>query len=289
MIEVTDDLRASILLEALPYIQRFRSAIIVVKYGGNVFAENGESLESLAKDVALMSSVGMKPVLVHGGGPQIDEVAKVMGVTSTFVDGLRVTDEKVLEAVKLGLLGVVNPTLVKALNGAGARAIGVSGIDDSFALGAIRDDRLGFVGDIISVKTEVLESILEAGMVPVVASLAVDKDGQILNVNADSYAAAVAVSLGATRLIYLSNVAGILRDINDPASLMSVVSDQEVESLIAEGVVTKGMIPKLLSAKDAVAGGVEGVHLLDGRIPHSLLLELFTDRGVGTMIVKRSL
>ncbi len=289
MIEVTDDLRASILLEALPYIQRFRSAIIVVKYGGNVFAENGESLESLAKDVALMSSVGMKPVLVHGGGPQIDEVAKVMGVTSTFVDGLRVTDEKVLEAVKLGLLGVVNPTLVKALNGAGARAIGVSGIDDSFALGAIRDDRLGFVGDIISVKTEVLESILEAGMVPVVASLAVDKDGQILNVNADTYAAAVAVSLGATRLIYLSNVAGILRDINDPASLMSVVSDQEVESLIAEGVVTKGMIPKLLSAKDAVAGGVEGVHLLDGRIPHSLLLELFTDRGVGTMIVKRSL
>jgi acetylglutamate kinase len=289
VIEVTDDLRASILLEALPYIQRFRSAIIVVKYGGNVFAENGESLESLAKDVALMSSVGMKPVLVHGGGPQIDEVAKVMGVTSTFVDGLRVTDEKVLEAVKLGLLGVVNPTLVKALNGAGARAIGVSGIDDSFALGAIRDDRLGFVGDIISVKTEVLESILEAGMVPVVASLAVDKDGQILNVNADSYAAAVAVSLGATRLIYLSNVAGILRDINDPASLMSVVSDQEVESLIAEGVVTKGMIPKLLSAKDAVAGGVEGVHLLDGRIPHSLLLELFTDRGVGTMIVKRSL
>jgi acetylglutamate kinase len=289
VIEVTDDLRASILLEALPYIQRFRSAIIVVKYGGNVFAENGESLESLAKDVALMSSVGMKPVLVHGGGPQIDEVAKVMGVTSTFVDGLRVTDEKVLEAVKLGLLGVVNPTLVKALNGAGARAIGVSGIDDSFALGAIRDDRLGFVGDIISVKTEVLESILEAGMVPVVASLAVDKDGQILNVNADTYAAAVAVSLGATRLIYLSNVAGILRDINDPASLMSVVSDQEVESLIAEGVVTKGMIPKLLSAKDAVAGGVEGVHLLDGRIPHSLLLELFTDRGVGTMIVKRSL
>jgi acetylglutamate kinase len=280
--------RALTLIEALPYIRRFKDAIIVVKYGGNVLADADGSLRELAEDLALMHLVGMRPVLVHGGGPQIDAACRSMGIEPQFIDGLRVTDEATLQAVRSALLGAVNPAIVAALVAQGAPAIGVSGADAGFVRARVRDPRLGKVGEVTEVDASLLEGLLVTGLVPVVASLAVDPDGGHLNVNADSFAAAVAVALGASKLVYLSNVPGLLERPADPESLVQQVDVAGVERMLADGRITGGMVPKVQAALEAAAKGVERVHLIDGTTPHSLLLEILTDEGVGTMIVEEA-
>ena len=274
---------ASVLIEALPYIQRFNGKIVVIKYGGSVLSSDGDSLETFAADVALIHSVGMKPVVVHGGGPQIDRIATALGVESRFVDGLRVTGASMLEAVQMGLLGLVNPEIVRAINRHGDFASGVSGVDGSSVLVRPKDERLGFVGEVVSVDPSLLSGMVDDGVIPVVASIAVDSAGQLYNVNADTLASSVAAALGAEKLIYLSNVPGVLRDPQNPATLINQIRVGEIAALIESGIIGGGMIPKVTAARDAVEGGVARVHMIDGRVPHSLLLELLTDRGVGTM------
>ena len=277
--------RARTLLEALPYIRRFHGAVIVIKYGGNVLGDADSSLVELAEDVALLRSVGMRPVIVHGGGPQIDELAKRLDLSPSFVDGLRVTDEEMLEVVRMALLGTVNPAIVTALGQQGAPAVGLSGADGSLAIASRVSDELGYVGEINSVNPKVMGDLLAASVIPVVASLGVEETGQLLNVNADSFAAALAVALGATKLIFLTNIVGLLEHLDDPGSLIAEVHVSQGEQLIASGQIRGGMIPKVNAALRAARGGVERVHLIDGTVSHSLLLELLTDEGVGTMIV----
>jgi len=277
--------RARTLLEALPYIRRFHGAVIVIKYGGNVLGDADCSLVELAEDVALLRSVGMRPVIVHGGGPQIDELAKRLDLSPRFVDGLRVTDEEMLEVVRMALLGTVNPAIVTALGQQGAPAVGLSGADGSLAIASRVSDELGYVGEINSVNPKVTGDLLAASVIPVVASLGVEETGQLLNVNADSFAAALAVALGATKLIFLTNIVGLLEHLDDPGSLIAEVHVSQAEQLIASGQIRGGMIPKVKAALQAARGGVERVHLINGTVSHSLLLELLTDEGVGTMIV----
>jgi acetylglutamate kinase len=277
--------RARTLLEALPYIRRFHGAVIVIKYGGNVLGDADSSLVELAEDVALLRSVGMRPVIVHGGGPQIDELAKRLDLSPSFVDGLRVTDEEMLEVVRMALLGTVNPAIVTALGQQGAPAVGLSGADGSLAIASRVSDELGYVGEINSVNPKVMGDLLAASVIPVVASLGVEEAGQLLNVNADFFAAALAVALGATKLIFLTNIVGLLEHLDDPGSLIAEVHVSQGEQLIASGQIRGGMIPKVKAALRAARGGVERVHLIDGTVSHSLLLELLTDEGVGTMIV----
>ncbi|WP_298209029.1 acetylglutamate kinase [Ferrimicrobium sp.] len=284
MITSDPHLRARTLVEALPYIRRFHGQIIVIKYGGNVLGDEAASLTELAEDVALMRSVGMRPVVVHGGGPQIDELANRLGLRPSFVHGLRVTDAAMLEVVRMTLLGTVNPAIVTALGHQGAAAVGLSGADSSLAIATRISDELGFVGEIRRVQSQVVTELVEAGVVPVVASLGVEAGGGLLNVNADSFAAALAVALGAAKLIFLTNVAGLLEEVDDPGSLIARAGVDEVQRLIEGGQIQGGMIPKVAAALGAATGGVERVHLIDGTVPHSLLLELLTDEGVGTMI-----
>lgn len=284
MITSDPHLRARTLVEALPYIRRFHDQVIVIKYGGNVLGDEAASLTELAEDVALMRSVGMRPVIVHGGGPQIDELANRLGLTASFVHGLRVTDAAMLEVVRMALLGTVNPAIVTALGHQGAAAVGLSGADSSLAIATRISDELGFVGEIRRVQALVVTELVEAGVVPVVASLGVEVGGGLLNVNADSFAAALAVALGAAKLIFLTNVVGLLEEVDDPGSLIARAGVDEVQRLIEGGQIQGGMIPKVAAALGAATGGVERVHLIDGTVPHSLLLELLTDEGVGTMI-----
>ncbi|WP_298338493.1 acetylglutamate kinase [Ferrimicrobium sp.] len=284
MITSDPHLRARTLVEALPYIRRFHDQVIVIKYGGNVLGDEAASLTELAEDVALMRSVGMRPVIVHGGGPQIDELADRLGLTPSFVHGLRVTDAAMLEVVRMALLGTVNPAIVTALGHQGAAAVGLSGADSSLAIATRISEELGFVGEIRRVESQVVTELVEAGVVPVVASLGVEVGGGLLNVNADSFAAALAVALGAAKLIFLTNVVGLLEEVDDPGSLIARAGVDEVQRLIEGGQIQGGMIPKVAAALGAATGGVERVHLIDGTVPHSLLLELLTDEGVGTMI-----
>ncbi len=276
---------ASVLIEALPYIQRFNGKIVVIKYGGSVFSGDSGTLETFAADVALIHSVGMKPVVVHGGGPQIDRIAAALGIESNFVDGLRVTGAAMLEAVQMGLLGLVNPEIVRAINRHGDLATGVSGVDGSSVLVKPKDERLGFVGEVVSVDPRLLGGMVGDGVIPVVASIAVDAAGQLYNVNADTLASAVAAALRAEKLIYLSNVPGVLRDPADSSTLINQIKVDDIDSLIKGDIIGGGMIPKVIAAREAVAAGVARVHMIDGRVPHSLLLELLTDRGVGTMFL----
>ncbi len=286
---MTDDAaaKAAILVEALPYIARWHDRVVVVKYGGNALAgaaADGDALASFATDIVLMRSVGMRPVVVHGGGPQIGALLSRLGMKSEFVGGLRVTDEETLDAVRMVLLGQVNPDLVAAVNVHGPLAVGLSGADSRLLTTRTTDPALGFVGEVTAVNTTVLEHLLEQRLIPVVASIGGDEAGQAHNVNADVAAGAIARAIGASKLIYLTDIEGLRRDVDDPASLISSVTVDELDALIAEGVVTSGMIPKVTSCIEAVRGGVGQAHILDGRVAHALLLEIFTDSGVGTMV-----
>jgi acetylglutamate kinase len=279
---------ANLLIEALPYIQKFAGKVVVIKYGGNALAGASESdaLGSFAKDVALLHAVGIKPVVVHGGGPQISALMERLGKTPSFHNGLRVTDAETMEIVSMVLLGTVNPQLVSAINQHGAPAVGVSGQDANMFMVTSRDSALGFVGDITKVDATIVKQMLEDSQIPVVATLGTDNTGQAYNINADTAAGALAEALGAQKLVYLTDIAGVRADKDDQGSLLRQATTSQLRSLLGSGAIDGGMIPKIESCVAAIERGVFQAHILDGRIAHVLLLELFTDAGVGTMVSK---
>jgi acetylglutamate kinase len=278
--------RAAVLVEALPYIQRFAGQVVVVKYGGNALAgaSDDDALALFAEDLVLMRAVGMRPVVVHGGGPQISDLMTRLGKTTEFRNGLRVTDAETVDIARMVLIGQVNPQLVAALNVHGPVAVGVSGEDAGLIRAVARDPELGFVGDVAAINPVILQSLIDDQFIPVVATIGTDAAGQAYNINADTVAGAIAESLGAEKLVYLTDIEGLRRVVDDPASLIRQTTPDELDALVAEGVIAGGMIPKVASCVAAVRAGVRRAHILDGRIPHVLLLELFTDEGIGTMV-----
>jgi acetylglutamate kinase len=287
--------KAGILVEALPYIRRFWSQVVVVKYGGNALAagrpgSNGvteaEALASFATDVVLMRSVGMRPLVVHGGGPQIGDLMSRLGKVPEFVDGLRVTDAETLDIARMVLVGKVNRDIVSAINIHGPLAVGVSGEDAGLISAQARDPQLGFVGDVVAVNPDLLVRLMAEDLIPVVATIGSDRSGQAYNINADTVAGAVAEAVGASKLVYLTDVDGIRLERTDPATRLSSASTSELERLVETGVVDGGMVPKVRSCVRAVRSGVTHAHILDGRQEHALLLEIFTREGVGTMVTR---
>ncbi len=278
--------RAAVLVEALPYIQRFAGQVVVVKYGGNALAgaTDDDALALFAQDLVLMRAVGMRPVVVHGGGPQISDLMTRLGKTTEFRNGLRVTDAETVDIARMVLIGQVNPQLVSALNVHGPVAVGVSGEDAGLIRAVARDPELGFVGDVAAINPVILQSLIDDQFIPVVATIGTDATGQAYNINADTVAGAIAESLGAEKLVYLTDIEGLRRVVDDPASLIRQTTPDELDALVAEGIIAGGMIPKVASCVAAVRAGVRRAHILDGRIPHVLLLELFTDEGIGTMV-----
>jgi acetylglutamate kinase len=279
--------RAEVLVRALPYIHRFRGATVVVKYGGNAMTDPSLARQ-FADDVVLMRAVGIRPVVVHGGGPQISALMERLGMVPEFRDGLRVTDADSLDVARMVLVGKVNRDIVAAVNVHGPLAVGLSGEDGGLIVATARDPDLGFVGDVDSVNPAILSRLLAEDLIPVVSTIGSDEFGQAYNINADSVAGAIAEALGAEKIIYLTDVEGLLRDVDDPSSLMSRVATKELQSLIEDRVLSGGMIPKVAACVRAVDNGVGSAHILDGRIPHVLLLELFTDEGIGTMITQEA-
>ena len=286
--DVAAELTAEVLVEAIPYMRRFAGKIVVVKYGGNaLYGSNGDESEALslfAKDIVLMHAVGMLPVVVHGGGPQIGEMMTRLGKKPEFVDGLRVTDAETLDIVRMVLVGKVNRDIVGALNTHGHLAVGLSGEDAGFITASLRDPALGFVGDVSAIDPTIVLRLTSQGLIPVVATIGADLAGQAYNINADTVAGELAESMNAEKFLLLTDVSGIRSDPDDANSLLSSVSADELDSMIASGAVKDGMIPKAQALSHAVRNGVENAHVLDGRVPHALLLELFTERGLGTMV-----
>ncbi|MEY3681259.1 MAG: acetylglutamate kinase [Actinomycetota bacterium] len=277
--------RAEVLIEALPYIRRFADQIVVVKYGGNALAGASEddALALFAQDVVLMRLVGLKPVVVHGGGPQISDLMSRLGKTTEFRNGLRVTDAETVDIARMVLIGQVNPQIVAAMNVHGSFAVGVSGEDAGLIKATARDPELGFVGDVASIDPSILRRLLADEFIPVVATIGTDADGQAYNINADTVAGAIAEALDAEKLVYLTDIEGLRRSVDDAATLIRQTTPDELDALMADGTIAGGMIPKVESCVHAVRHGVRRAHILDGRIPHVLLLELFTDAGIGTM------
>ncbi len=278
--------KTAVLVEALPYIKRFYGKIVVVKYGGNVLsgADETTALSIFAEDIVLMRSVGMRPVVVHGGGPQIADMLKKLNLTSEFRNGLRVTDAATLEVARMVLVGKVNRDIVAALNVHGSAAVGVSGEDANLLEVICRDADLGFVGDVTNVNVGFLERMLADELIPVIATIGTDGNGQAYNVNADTAAGAIAGALRAEKLVYLTNIEGLRADVNDPTSLISSIDSVELQKMLDDATLTEGMIPKIESCIHAIDHGVAKAHILDGRIPHSLLLEIFTEEGIGTEV-----
>jgi acetylglutamate kinase len=279
---------AATLVEALPYIRRFQDAIVVVKYGGNAISgatgSSADDLKLFAEDIVLMRSVGMRPVVVHGGGPQISDLMARLGKQTEFRNGLRVTDAETVDIARMVLIGQVNPAIVSAINVHGPLAVGISGEDAGLIKAVARDPELGFVGDVTSVDPTILERLLAQDLIPVVATIGSDATGQAYNINADTVAGALAEALDAEKLIYLTDIDGVRRMVADPSSLIRQTTADELDALMADGTLTGGMIPKIASCVSAVRHGVERAHILDGRVPHVLLVELFTDAGIGTMV-----
>ena len=277
--------RAEVLVEALPYIRRFRGQTVVVKFGGNAMTDDGLA-RCFAEDVVLMHSVGIRIVVVHGGGPQIGELLSRLGIQSEFRDGLRVTDAATLDVARMVLEGKVSSEIVSAINIHGPYAIGLSGADAGLIRAHARHPDLGFVGDVASVNPHIIERLLAEEFIPVISTIGSDEHGQAYNINADTVATAVAQAMSAEKLIYLTDVDGLLADVNDRSSLITRITSTELQSMIKSGVLIGGMIPKAEACIDAVAAGVRSVHMVNGTVPHVLLLELFTDEGIGTMITR---
>lgn len=279
-----DAMRAEMLTQALPYLQKYRNKTIVIKYGGN--AMQSEELKRLVMgDAVLLSMVGIRTVIVHGGGPEITDMLKRVGKTSEFVDGLRVTDKESAEIVQMVLAGKVNKDLVNILQNSGGRAIGISGIDGHLIDAKIRDERLGYVGEITNINIEIVEDILNMGYIPVISTIGLDNDGNVYNINADTAAARIAGMLGAESLIMMTDIRGVLEDKDDPGSLITKIVVSEVRQLMNRGIISGGMIPKVECCVEAIRRGVKKVFVVDGRVPHCTLMELFTDDGMGTMFV----
>jgi acetylglutamate kinase len=277
--------KAGILVEALPYIRRFWGKVVVVKYGGNAIGDTHE-LASFAEDVVLMLSVGMRPVVVHGGGPQIGDLMNRLGKTPEFRDGLRVTDAETLDIARMVLVGKVNRDIVTAINAHGPLAVGLSGEDAGMIRAEAKSPELGFVGEVSGIDPTIVDRLLAQELIPVIATIGSDDDGQAYNINADTAAGAIASAVEAEKLVYLTNVEGLRRDKDDPATLISTATTAELAALVADGTIVDGMIPKVASCIEAVRNGVGQAHILDGRMPHALLLEIFTEHGIGTMVTK---
>jgi acetylglutamate kinase len=277
--------RAQLLLEALPYIQRFRQKVVVVKFGGNAMVDPALA-DSFAVDMVLLHAVGIRPVVVHGGGPQIGELLARLGIETEFKDGLRVTDADTLDVARMVLVGKVNRDIVGAINTHGPLAVGLSGEDAGLITSVARDPELGFVGDVESVNPTILHRLLAEELIPVVSTIGGSAEGQAYNINADTVAGALAAALHAEKVIYLTDVAGLLQDVERPDTLIRAATVAELRRKIADGILTGGMIPKIEAAVSAVERGVPAAHLLDGRVEHVVLLELFSDEGVGTMITR---
>lgn len=289
--------KAAILVEALPYIKKFYGKTVVIKYGGHAMVDC-ELKKAVLTDVVLMKYVGIHPVIVHGGGPEITAMLKKMGIESRFVGGLRVTDEETMEIVEMVLVGKLNKEIVSLINRFGGRAVGLSG-KDAFLLQAVKKPGkiyrpdgtvemvdIGCVGQVKKVNPAIVATLIKEGYIPVVAPVAVGAEGESYNVNADTAAGELAVALGADKLIILTDVEGILEDRENKDSLLSVIKSDDVPGLIARGTIDGGMIPKVECCTSALYGGVNTTHILDGRVPHSILLEVFTDKGIGTMVVR---
>ena len=282
--EITHAQRAAVITEALPYIQKYNDKIIVVKYGGNAMI-NDDLKEAVMGDIVLLSLIGIKVVLVHGGGPEITEMLAKVGKKSEFIDGLRVTDQETVDIVQMVLAGKINKNLVNLLQNKGGKAIGLSGIDGHMIEAEKLDDTHGFVGEITKVDVSPIMDCLEKGYIPVISTVGYDLDGNTYNINADTAAARIAGELKAESLISMTDVDGILRDKNDPSTLISQINVSEAPQLMREGVISGGMIPKVNCCIEAIRRGVSKVFIIDGRITHSILIEVLTDAGIGTMFV----
>ena len=281
---LTNAQRAEILTQALPYIQDYYNKIVVVKYGGNAMI-NEERKQQVMEDVVLLSLIGVKVVLVHGGGPEITDMLNKIGKKSEFVNGLRVTDKETVEIVQMVLAGKVNKTLVNLLEVNGGKAMGISGMDGHLIEAEMKDERLGYVGRITKVNVEPIMDLLEKGYIPVVSTIGCDMKGNVYNINADTAASRIAGAIKAESLISMTDIAGILRDKDDPSSLISMIDIRDAATLFDEGVISGGMIPKVECCIEAINHGVKKVFILDGRIPHAILIEMLTDEGAGTMVV----
>ena len=282
-LNITNLQRAEIITQALPYIQKYHNKIIVVKYGGNAMISEELKLQVM-EDLVLLWLIGVKPVLVHGGGPEISDMLKKVGKQSEFVDGLRVTDKETAEIVQMVLAGKINKQLVNLLGEFGGNAVGISGIDGHLIEAKVKDERLGFVGEITNVNVQPILDLIEKEYIPVVSTVGCDKEGNVYNINADTAASYIAGAMKAERLITMTDIPGILRDVNDPDSIIKKVTTEEARQLFAEGIISGGMIPKVECCIEAIKKGVRRVTILDGRVPHALLLELLTDEGAGTLV-----
>ncbi len=282
---VSNHHRAEILVEALPYIKKYNGKVIVIKYGGNAMI-NEELKQQVMEDLVLLHLIGVKVVLVHGGGPEITEMLQKVGKEATWVDGLRVTDEETVEIVQMVLAGKINKTLVKLLESKGGKAMGVSGIDGGMIQCKVKDERLGFVGEVTEVNVQPIVDLLEKDYIPVVSTVGCDMEGNTYNINADTAAAHIAGALQAERLIAMTDITGIMMDPKDPESLIPCIDLQDAKDLFDKGIISGGMIPKVQCCIDAIHHGVHKVTILDGRVSHAILMELLTDEGAGTMVVQ---
>ena len=282
-LNITNLQRAEIITQALPYIQKYHNKIIVVKYGGNAMISEELKLQVM-EDLVLLWLIGVKPVLVHGGGPEISDMLKKVGKKSEFVEGLRVTDKETAEIVQMVLAGKINKQLVNLLGEFGGNAVGISGIDGHLIEAKVKDERLGFVGEITNVNVQPILDLIEKEYIPVVSTVGCDKEGNVYNINADTAASYIAGAMKAERLITMTDIPGILRDVKDPDSIIKKVTTEEARQLFADGIISGGMIPKVECCIEAIEKGVRRVTILDGRVPHALLLELLTDEGAGTLV-----
>ena len=282
---ISNNDRAKVLAHALPYIQQYNGKIIVVKYGGNAMIDE-ELKQAVMRDVVLLSLIGIRVVLVHGGGPEISDMLKKVGKKSEFVNGLRVTDQETAEIVQMVLAGKVNKSLVNLIQTKGGHAVGLSGVDGGIIEAVTKDERLGLVGEITKIRTRPITDLLEKNYIPIISTIASDRQGNVYNINGDTAAAHIAGALGAERMILMTDIAGILKDKDDPSTLIPHLTVTEAKALYEEGVISGGMIPKVDCCIEALTHGVENVVIMDGRTPHSILMELLTDEGAGTMLTK---
>ncbi len=285
-LNITNAQRAEVLTQALPYIQKYNGKILVVKYGGNAMI-NEELKQNVMEDIVLMHLIGVKVVLVHGGGPEITDMLSKVGKETKFVDGLRVTDKETAEIALMVLAGKINKGLVNLLESKGGKAMGISGLDGRMIEAEMKDERLGYVGRITKVDVQPIMDLLEKGYIPVVSTVGCDTEGNVYNINADTAASYIAGAMEAESLIAMTDIAGILRDKDDPSSLISAIDLDDAKKLFDDGIISGGMIPKVECCIEAIKRGVKKVFIMDGRIPHSILIETLTDEGAGTMVVEK--
>lgn len=284
--EIDNTIRARVLIHALPYIQKYTNKIVVIKYGGNAMI-NEELKAAVMGDIVLLSTIGIRVVLVHGGGPEISATLKKMGKETAFIDGLRVTDGETADVVQMVLAGKINKSLVCQLGNLGGKALGLSGLDAKMIRARQLDEVHGFVGEIEEINTELILDVLNMGYIPVISTVAYDAKGNSYNINADTAAARIAGELSAESLISMTDIAGLLRDKDDDSTLISKVYASDAPRLINEGIITGGMIPKIDCCIEAIRRGVKKAFIIDGRVPHSILIEMLTDEGIGTMFTGR--